>query len=108
MLYDPKWEKQTETKADPFSLASLIAWLEKQNPATRYCYVSNGECLLAQYFTARGYKNVTVGVGWFRELHMPHTEHAIPTEFTQVARAGKGGTTFGAALKRARKLEGVS
>jgi hypothetical protein len=27
MLYDPKWEAKT---TDPFTLESLIAWLEKQ------------------------------------------------------------------------------
>ena len=48
MLYDKRWDKQ-ETKADPFSLASLIAWLARQNPGERYDWMCQGECMLGQW-----------------------------------------------------------
>ena len=69
MLYDPKWEG--EVKADPFKIESLVAWLEKQPADEQYCYLSNGECLLAQYFTAAGFENVRMWTYGFWQGPMP-------------------------------------
>jgi hypothetical protein len=63
MLYDPKWEHQT--RADPFSLASLIAWLDKQPLQDSYEYECHGQCLLARYFSAAGFKNVHMFSDYF-------------------------------------------
>lgn len=52
MLYDPRWEKKT--KADPFALESLIAWLEGRDPAAEYCWEEPATCLLGQFATAMG------------------------------------------------------
>jgi hypothetical protein len=46
MFFDPG---TTKTKADPLSLASLIAWLEKQPARKEYCYFDNGACLIGQW-----------------------------------------------------------
>lgn len=100
MLYDPKWEKQTEKKAAPLAIGTLIAWLERQDPQTTYCYVESGSCLLAQYFEGVGFGRVTVCRGgvWYG----PKFEHQIspPDLFHDLAQARPH--TFGAALTRAR------
>jgi hypothetical protein len=102
MLYDPKWE----AKKDPFSLAGLIAWLERQDPDSAYCYSSTGECLLARYFRERGFNRVIMAAEFF--YHWPRADAVyevtrLPRHFNDVAK-GKV-RTFGAALSRARELE---
>ena len=91
MLYDPKWERKTETKPELNSLAGLIAWLEKQTSTTTYDYANcDGACLICQYLTANG--------GNWRHYALCLTAYqrsAIAAELPQ---------TFGAALMRARKL----
>jgi hypothetical protein len=45
MLYDKRWEKP-EVKADPLTLESLIAWLEKQPSHKKYDFHNcEGKCL---------------------------------------------------------------
>lgn len=89
MLYDPKWDKEIETKADPYKLESLIAWLETQNPATTYNYHNlRGDCLLCQYLTASGVDYIKYG-----ELLTANQRNRI---------AAARPWTFGNALERAR------
>lgn len=96
MLYDPKWEAQTQPVI--FSLANLIAWLETMPAKETYCYLDSGECLLAQYFRASG-KSASLGhTTVVFDGVMP--VHQIPRSFQDVA-TGRP-RTFGAALKRAR------
>lgn len=109
MLYDPKWEKKIETKADPFDLRTLIAWLETQNSQKTYNYGCNGHCLLAQYFTDQGF--AYVGMGGTRFSYGPDGNRQVqmlPPHFNRIAWAsGKtapGEYTFGGALKRARAV----
>lgn len=95
MLYDPKWE--VKTKPDVFSLASLIAWLEKQPATNEYCYMDTGLCLLGRYFTAMGFENVLVGGttvdhDGIRDAPLPEVLQKIAEGFPR---------TFGAALERA-------
>jgi hypothetical protein len=102
MLYDPQWGQRN----DPFSLASLVAWLERQDPNEDYCYSSTGECLLARYFSARGFSKVIMAANYF--YHFPRSGSlyetaALPPRFNAIAR-GKL-RTFGAALTRARELQ---
>jgi hypothetical protein len=102
MLYDPKWQQNY----DPFSLASLIAWLERQDPREAYCYSSTGECLLARYFRERGFVRVIMAADFF--YHWPRADALyevtpLPPHFNDVAK-GKV-RTFGAALLRARQVE---
>ena len=97
MLYHPKW---AETKADPFELSTLIAWLEKQPTEKTYCFMDNGGCLLAQYFTEQGFKEVSMG-----GTHIVHGPNRgdyqdLPPHMSSIAVGNP--RTFGAALKRAR------
>lgn len=112
MLYDPKWQKQT--KADPFTLGSLIAWLEKKPAAKRYDYMCNGHCLLAQYFSESGFDKVHMyGHSFVHGRDIPETmgqaaameagwATPLPARFNDVA--GYMPHTFGGALKRAREF----
>jgi len=94
MLYDPKW---TETKADPLTLESLIAWLEKQPAAKRYGYNNcNGRCLYGQYMASHG-------VPW--DVCGASESRTARGEFCSLVYdlvASQRPWTFGAALKRAR------
>lgn len=95
MLYDPKWE--VEVKADPFSLESLIAWLETMPIDKSYNYMDcDGRCLLGQYGShvgARFHKFTRAkfdsSLGKFRDLVYEQVASDAPH-------------TFGAALDRAR------
>jgi hypothetical protein len=113
MLYDKRWDRP-EIKVDPFSLESLIAWLETMPPRAKYCYLSNGECLLAKYFTALGYENVRMWTNSFwcgiqqcpryigqEEARRLGLATPIPAIFNRVAQDEPA--TFGSALRRARK-----
>jgi hypothetical protein len=100
MLYDPKWDKP-----DAISLAGLIAWLERQNPATRYNYRDIHDCLLTRYFRASGYRWAYCGLSSFsysRWFLPPLFRKAIPYEMNEVA--VRWPSTYGDALKRARRL----
>jgi hypothetical protein len=102
MLYDPKWQE----RHDPFSLASLIAWLERQEPLEDYCYSSTGECLLARYFAECGFNKVIMAAWFFYHFPRPggaYETTPLPPHFNDIAK-GKV-RTFGAALSRARAFE---
>lgn len=47
-------EFDVPVRLDPFSLESLIAWLEKQDGDAEYCWFGRGHCLYAQYALAMG------------------------------------------------------
>jgi hypothetical protein len=96
MLFDPKW---TETKADPLTLESLIAWLEKQPEGKFYDYMGcDGTCLLGQYFRSLGFENIWVGGTVICADNYP--EVILPESISELA-VGRP-RTFGAALDRAR------
>lgn len=100
MLYDPKWEKQAETKVDPYALASLIAWMESHRPSEGYCFYETGECLIARYFAhALGFA-VTTG---YRTWGAGDKQGPIPDGW--VSRIAEPEPhTFGAARARAAAL----
>ena len=96
MLFDPKWE--VEVKADPFSLESLIAWLEKQPADKAYDFGDTKNCLACQYFRAMGMNIVGAGGGYVRSGECAEDYH-----FHNFGRITvRGDWTFGAALERAR------
>src|SRR5215831_9558336 len=104
MLWDPKHD----VKLDPMSLDTLIAWLEKQPKDEAYCYNSNGACLLAQYFEAMAFECPWVGIGSVHfgvrdEFWECRGNIALPDGFNSIS--FQKPHTFGAALKRARKLQ---
>lgn len=101
---DAGYLKQPEQKADPFSLESLIAWLEKQPAGRTYNFWDgtlmgncHGACLLHQYLVAQGLPKILYPqiasikkLEWDKEL-----QHFVASPTPQ---------TFGAALDRARAL----
>jgi len=87
------------------SLDNLIAWLKNKEPKERYDYMSCTNCLLAQYFTeAEGYEDVKISTGAFAHGFAPIDWIELPSEFHAVAFGPRRAWTFGAALKRARKI----
>lgn len=100
MLYDKRWDKP-EVKADPFSLKSLMEWLEKQPADDEYCFLDTGGCLFFQYLDHNGVVVASVGGNYYRaEQHgemitLPHGWPKIAAEEPR---------TFGAALERARAV----
>lgn len=91
------------SRPDPFTLEALIAWLKTQRPDETYCYVSNGECLLARYFSARGYQGVSVTS---HRIYFIGGNAHIPDGWDSIALGFNGATgnhrTYSAALIRAR------
>ncbi len=97
MLYNPEWK----TTTNPLDINSLILWLEKQPADKEYIYAHCSECLLAQYFSAMGFKNVLVdstgmrhGDWWTEKVNLPQGWNYL---------AVCAPKTMGAALERARK-----
>jgi hypothetical protein len=91
-----------EPKHDPFTLESLVAWLEMMPGDSVYCFQSNGNCLLAQYFIAHGFRYVNMGPAQFFHGQSEPNEKAsdLPPGFNNIAVGHP--RTFGAALTRAR------
>jgi len=97
MLYNKNWDAKTVT-SDPFSLESLIAWLEKQPAEKKYDWSSADECLLGQWCKFNGLKGAAA-----REKSLVL---GAPVNFLepiyQTALGSLHECTFGAALTRAR------
>jgi hypothetical protein len=101
MFVETKREGEAPIKPDFLQLGTLIAWLEQQPAKKTYEYGCNGHCLLAQYFTFCGFKDVSVGPDFFR--HGPEVvrpKNMFSQAFADIA--VNEPFTFGAALKRAR------
>lgn len=100
MLYDPNWE--VKTKADPFTLTSLIGWLEKQPLNKSYGYFNLRHCVMAEYFRAQGYRWVLMGGGEFNHGFLWILRKRLPDTFIKIA--VRWPRTYGAALERAREF----
>lgn len=86
---------------DPFTLESLIAWLEKQPGDKAYCYTDTGFCLISQYVLAEcGIKEPNVGPETILDVRDNLIEIRVPAGWDDIA--GDYPRTFGAALTRAR------
>ena len=91
------------------SLDSLISWLEKKNPEEIYDYTDIHHCLIGQYYTDMGLKDVSVSSTTFRTDRL--LREPLPAGFNEIS-LGKRTTfintklpynrTFGAALERAK------
>lgn len=101
MLYDPKWEQKTETKADPFTLESLIGWLEKQPADKGYQWADCDRCLVGVYLSAVLGESANGSETYHR--HDKFMD-ANPSAFTAGLAISKP-HTFGAALARARAIQ---
>ncbi|MGE0278435.1 MAG: hypothetical protein AB7R40_23815 [Nitrospiraceae bacterium] len=100
MLYDPKWEQRDKTNPKyeyaGVELHAFIAWLERQNPHTQYDFCNARTCAVAQYLLSIGHPEPEVDF-------MPCTKKGDPGFWLEEIVIPTP-TTFGAALKRARKL----
>lgn len=107
MLFNPDWSKQ-EVKADPFKLETLIAWLEKQPAASNYPYMDGCSCMFAQYLSAHGFSEPSIGGVTFSYQSGNRRKglNPFPTGFPCVASGWPH--TFGAALERARALQAAT
>lgn len=102
MLYNTRWDKP-EVKANPFSLESLIAWLETQPTNQGYCYTDHGRCLLSQYFASFGFSEVQIFSGGIWQHDGSPLTDQYPIVFDAIALGNPFNRTFGAALDLARK-----
>lgn len=94
-----------EPKADPFTLDSLISWLETKEPAEKYNYLSIDDCLLCQYVSHAKDRSVLFDEAFACVNHnFPHREIAYGCNGS-CADCDAYGHTFGAALTRARSIK---
>lgn len=108
MLFNKSTGKP-RTNTDILSLDSLIAWLEQQPMDGTYSYIKSRGCLLSQYFTAMGLREVSVTPGRYRAGLFSYTYKLLPEGWEEIANGFPlGAWTFGKALARARKLQKVS
>jgi hypothetical protein len=94
MLYDKRWDAKT----DVFSVESLVAWLEKQQPTAEYDFWCL-KCLLGRYFTDAGFDLRMIGTGSFTLSNGEQIQ--LPPNFNHISLVEPH--TYGAALERARK-----
>lgn len=108
MFLETQTPGKTETKADPFSLENLIAWLERQPSAGRYDYSRNEGCMLCMYFQASGLDVSGLSDHGYRLKGTPNERHPYPLILADIA-LGRGFDnktwTFGTALARAREAQ---
>ena len=85
------------------SVEDLVAWLETKELEGKYDFMSNSECLLCQYLTARLGMSVSIGGTYWRFAGGKEC-----TDLTKEMRdiAVTAPWTFGAALTRARAYLG--
>lgn len=86
-------------KSDVFSTEKLVSWLETKPSEKAYCFMDNGNCLLAQYFRAHGFPTAEAG-GTIIWLVDGEGCTELPDGWADIA-ADKP-RTFGDALDRAR------
>jgi hypothetical protein len=94
MLYDPKWDEPVKTTQDPLSIEAVVAWAAQRPADETYCYSWTEACFAARYNQSIGQKYAGAALasrtGTFDQQlewiasRLPHT--------------------YGAALKRARRL----
>lgn len=100
MLYDPKWE--APAKADPLSLDSLIAWLEKQPAGRMYEYTDEQECALGQWLKSIDPERRPGSPGTGCYVYIVNSNVVDLEKFDAIAIGHP--RTLGAALNRAREM----
>lgn len=103
MLYNKRCDAKVKTKVDAFSIASIIAWLEKQPAARRYSWTEEstscrGGCLIHQYLKSHGLDPSA----YYQKIACLETNGHY--RFFDGDVAMERPFTFGAALKRARAV----
>lgn len=85
---------------DPFTLESLIAWLETKPGDIQYFYAAPDTCLLAQYTEASGGTfDRNTSFYHIGDAKLSADPYKIPDELDRIIRPTPN--TFGAALSRA-------
>lgn len=102
MFVDEKKAGEAQTKADPLSLESLIAWLEKQPEDGLYNYSNVKDCLICRYLRAAGIPFHSAGGEDFQPANIYAERVRLPGWRNVTAPSPH---TFGAALSRARALQ---
>lgn len=106
VLEEPVLRTLKEVKADPFSLESLIAWLETMPADEVYCFIDTGNCLNCQYLSVVHGAQVTAGSAIYNVWDVskgywgPNID--LPPHFNAIANGHGKPRTFGAALTRAQ------
>jgi hypothetical protein len=90
MLYDPRWEQKNKN-----TLLGLIAWLETQDPNTRYDYCDASGCVVGNYLKSLGVTPFDLKPEELDALHPCLNSVACGTIYPL-------DWTYGGALKRAR------
>jgi hypothetical protein len=97
-----------EAPGDPFTLPHLIAWMRTKPADEVYCFVDNGECLIAQYISHLGYGEPNVGPFMFvAKYEGKRVSKELPDHWNDIANGYGKPHTFGAALSRALALRGA-
>lgn len=91
--------------ADVFSLKGLIAWLETQPPGEQYCYWASGTCLIGRYLRENTDLILSVSPSGMANYSEGGFEKRWDFESSIEKVSRLTPRTFGAALKRARRLE---
>ncbi len=92
-------------RAEPFSLESLIAWLETKDANASYDWYSISGCLICQYLDHIGVKFSSVGANNY--VTADYLDRiSIPRHFP--AAACPSPHTFGDALERARAYKAAA
>lgn len=108
MLYNKSTGKP---KVGMLELDSLIEWLEQQPTDGTYSYISSRDCLMAQYFKAKGLKNVRITPHLYRAGYNPLGDSKpLPKGWERIsiglpAVDQQENWTYGRALERARALQ---
>lgn len=98
-------------KADPFTLDSLISWLETKDPAETYNHkCTNGSCLIGQYSAAHGFPHLPYYLQTMKfDAAIPPVRKGRMTIKAHIEIYHPGfdirEATFGAALTRARSIK---
>jgi len=107
MLYNKDWNKsKIAPTADLLSLDGLIAWLETKDPTQRYSFNDADHCMLAQWvrhLDSRASNVPSMNTSYIYQVNgqIVNFKHTI---FSMVATTD--GSTFGDALKTAKKYQG--
>lgn len=99
-LESPNKFSPVETKADPFTLPHLIAWLRTKPADQTYCWEDAGGCLFHQYGLEHGIRRTSS-----RSIYA-QTMDTI--QFGSDGIACSHPRTFGAALERAEAIRALS
>jgi len=87
MLYDPRWDYR-----NALTVKNLIAWLETQDPDTKYDYCNPSTCLVAKFLYCMGASRIIL-IGSEIPCDIHSAVHAVDAK----------DWTYGKALKRLRR-----